>query len=82
MKKVKKVVGVKFQFPSNGKDFPNGIGIIDMSAIGTVSIPFKREGLSEQVLFYLQRNSFLVSIPFKREGLSELEGYLCLTKKG
>ncbi len=38
-----------------------------------VSIPFKREGLSERKETDYSRDPFcLVSIPFKREGLSEL----------
>ena len=36
-----------------------------------VSIPFKREGLSERIFFCLVIVVFFVSIPFKREGLSE-----------
>ena len=37
-----------------------------------VSIPFKREGLSELTGFSTDRVLVCVSIPFKREGLSEL----------
>ena len=38
-----------------------------------VSIPFKREGLSEQMKTYsFFKGNLKVSIPFKREGLSEL----------
>ena len=37
-----------------------------------VSIPFKREGLSEPFLFCSGIQRANVSIPFKREGLSEL----------
>ena len=37
-----------------------------------VSIPFKREGLSEPILLSTQVEDLkIVSIPFKREGLSE-----------
>ena len=36
-----------------------------------VSIPFKREGLSEQLVNKPLRIVTFVSIPFKREGLSE-----------
>ena len=37
-----------FQFPSNGKDFPNLLeGIPSTATDRRVSIPFKREGLSE-----------------------------------
>ena len=44
----------KFQFPSNGKDFPNlEGGVLRQAAARTVSIPFKREGLSEQMLYLL-----------------------------
>ena len=37
----------KFQFPSNGKVFPNFKHIPEISLPMKVSIPFKREGLSE-----------------------------------
>ena len=37
-----------FLFPSNGKDFLNQVESNDAPAPGIVSIPFKREGLSEQ----------------------------------
>ncbi len=61
-----------FQFPSNGKVFPNWEDMRPLKRGRTVSIPFKREGLSEQELQeeYEVKVSF-VSIPFKREGLSE-----------
>ena len=36
-----------FQFPSNGKDFQNGINGFTALYTYRVSIPFKREGLSE-----------------------------------
>ncbi len=40
--------------------------------IYNVSIPFKREGLSERyALSFSPFSPILVSIPFKREGLSE-----------
>ncbi len=45
---------VKFQFPSNGKVFPNNGEFLRESHSTRVSIPFKREGLSEQ---YEQRRS-------------------------
>ena len=39
-----------FQFPSNGKGFPNGAGWFPLSVeFSSVSIPFKRERLSEHV---------------------------------
>ena len=37
----------EFQFPSNGKDFPNLKLKRNDAKPQTVSIPFKREGLSE-----------------------------------
>ena len=63
-----------FQFPSNGKVFLNlndSLAEVE-TARKNVSIPFKREGLSEPKpeKKSVGRNS--VSIPFKREGLSEL----------
>ncbi len=39
-----------FQFPSNGKGFPNEIKFKIVETAEWVSIPFKRERLSEQVL--------------------------------
>ena len=45
-----------FQFPSNGKDFPNKIYSIWNPAEGQVSIPFKREGLSEHLAGLLTGN--------------------------
>ena len=40
-------VSIEFQFPSNGKDFPNEASSSVPHPIIPVSIPFKREGLSE-----------------------------------
>ena len=37
-----------FQFPSNGKVFPNSRGNLGCSGNNFVSIPFKREGVSER----------------------------------
>ena len=94
-------VTITFQFPSNGKDFPNklylplrvaftnkfqfpsnGKGLSELKlfmpqpTIQKVSIPFKREGLSERwTLMAILISVTRVSIPFKREGLSELLGY-------
>ena len=40
----------QFQFPSNGKDFPNFSFVVAWVWMGVeVSIPFKREGLSELI---------------------------------
>ena len=64
---------VVFQFPSNGKDFPNVLATFGMAGCDEVSIPFKREGLSERVVTASEpEEETFVSIPFKREGLSEL----------
>ena len=42
-----------------------------------VSIPFKREGLSEpEAVDYMLLQGLSVSIPFKREGLSELPPFI------
>ena len=61
-----------FQFPSNGKGFPNNYTNKSENRATGVSIPFKREGLSELALFVsLAVVGCGVSIPFKREGLSE-----------
>ena len=67
----------KFQFPSNGKDFPNTGRLGCDGNVWCVSIPFKREGLSEQWMgVYPRWRRIIVSIPFKREGLSELNDLL------
>ena len=61
-----------FQFPSNGKGFPN-LGCLAVAACDEkVSIPFKRERLSERKKLSLVVLKKFVSIPFKRERLSEL----------
>jgi len=51
-----------FQFPSNGKDFPNIVlyPIYPARFVG-VSIPFKREGLSERTIdcmIFIEYSSF------------------------
>ena len=64
-----------FQFPSNGKDFPNAKRkrlAQKAEVLKRVSIPFKREGLSELETYHAAGVWKKVSIPFKREGLSEL----------
>ena len=46
---VKEIHTTEFQFPSNGKVFPNVIKIkTSHSTRNSVSIPFKREGISER----------------------------------
>ena len=64
----------RFQFPSNGKGFPNvNCHLSQSSGGGKFSIPFKRERLSELLdKVAIARLSDSVSIPFKRERLSEL----------
>ncbi len=64
---------ILFQFPSNGKVFPNCFTQKPRPGCLLVSIPFKREGLSERVDVRRAAagNGNTVSIPFKREGLSE-----------
>ena len=62
----------EFQFPSNGKVFPNCQAVSSFFRFNKVSIPFKREGVSE-LKWPGGIEAFLsVSIPFKREGVSEL----------
>ena len=64
---------IMFQFPSNGKHFQNEELIDTIVTDDKVSIPFKREALSEQKTKLKTDSIFgLVSIPFKREALSEL----------
>ena len=63
-----------FQFPSNGKVFPNSGNAYVTTEGLNVSIPFKREGLSELNKDVLDGMAVAVSIPFKREGLSERVG--------
>ena len=69
--KVSECPELKFQFPSNGKGFPNEMDVVKMFFRILVSIPFKRERLSEHSQFFHQRLLTRVSIPFKRERLSE-----------
>ena len=67
-------VKVRFQFPSNGKAYLNFIvDLRERNRMLCVSIPFKRESVSEQVQRGLGGQSCweLVSIPFKRESVSE-----------
>ena len=46
---IEKKFGIEFQFPSNGKVFPNGEKKPhSFPFLPSVSIPFKREGISEQ----------------------------------
>ena len=67
----------KFQFPSNGKVFPNSGGSYDTTTEVLVSIPFKREGVSElnKCRGDISSRYLMVSIPFKREGVSEQMNY-------
>ena len=65
----------KFQFPSNGKAYLNrntNIGL--MPKRDCVSIPFKRESVSEPKNERIANAAEVnVSIPFKRESVSERE---------
>ena len=63
-----------FQFPSNGKGFPNRKDkFAKLLRSAKVSIPFKRERLSELEIRKIDKDDDWneVSIPFKRERLSE-----------
>ena len=66
---------VEFQFPSNGKVYLNKFEAVPTNfPTDRVSIPFKREGVSEPVMILTTILWIIVSIPFKREGVSELTG--------
>ena len=68
----------EFQFPSNGKDFPNGYWS-HYEGVGqpSVSIPFKREGLSEQTYDEFGVDPILM-FQFPANGMGFLnEHYLC-----
>ena len=66
------VIREEFQFPSNGKGFPNWLQGFEAVLSERVSIPFKRERLSEPIhISELTPEVRSVSIPFKRERLSE-----------
>ena len=72
-----------FQFPSNGKAYLNTTAVMaaDDNEI-EVSIPFKRESISElSQVTILQHKDLLVSIPFKRESISELLSFTLMLKK-
>ena len=64
----------KFQFPSNGKVYLDFQTYALTDGKDSVSIPFKREGVSGPRLAVQQSfETHYVSIPFKREGVSGLE---------
>ena len=69
----KKFTGDGFQFPSNGKAFPNRKTVERMAEVYNrfnslqTGRHFRTSAPSGQRRFFLQ-----VSIPFKREGISEL----------
>ena len=50
----------------------------DAACLSQVSIPFKREGVSERIWHITPEGyeRYVVSIPFHREGVSELAGHL------
>ena len=60
----------KFQFPSNGKAYPKGFWKSIKREYGLVSIPFKRESVSKD-LVNKKRDGRQFSIPFKRESVSK-----------
>ena len=60
-----------FQFPSNGKAYLNETGLDISDVLGSVSIPFKRESVSELETGFGTIRHTRVSIPFKRESVSE-----------
>ena len=71
-----------FRFPSNGKAFLNAkagwvYNLVEETE--RVSIPFKREGVSERQAGKTWKEALhlVVSIPFKREGVSELARTVC-----
>ena len=69
-KELKKAVeedGKPFQFPSNGKDFPNRKKKVTTTKV-TVSIPFKREGLSEHTRLVLTEKGILIMFQFPSNG--------------
>ena len=66
-----KSANVPFQFPSNGKDFPNSIiksAVVTNDPSISVSIPFKREGLSERQLNRRKKNNGLAMFQFPSNG--------------
>ena len=75
----------EFQFPSNGKGFPNEDVTLKSKELFLilVSIPFKRERLSEHAIkLELQESAYKFSIPFKRERLSETSIYFSNIRLG
>ena len=73
-------IPLTFQFPSNGKVYHKALLFAPVATTtaeeGEVSIPFKREGVSQAILSaHTGANLEKVSIPFKREGVSqEIQG--------
>ena len=74
---------IKFQFPSNGKDFPN-LGFSYPTKMDIAMFQFPSNGKdfpnALTLIFTIVFTSF-VSIPFKREGLSERKGFECGTHR-
>ena len=69
---VKAIEKNMFQFPSNGKAYLNTKeGQAWIAALEKVSIPFKRESVSELFIMQNITKKGHVSIPFKRESVSE-----------
>ena len=60
-----------FQFPSNGKDFPNAFKPNLLPGLGWFQFPSNGKDFPNAYLEVIDFEPFKVSIPFKREGLSE-----------
>ena len=72
LKKIKTAFASMFQFPSNGKVYLNLDVRTRVGGRVCVSIPFKRESISERGKSKVNLASTCqVSIPFKRESISE-----------
>ena len=64
--------GKRFQFPSNGKAYPKDQKAVNAQETANVSIPFKRESVSQGNATKLNKEEGpKVSIPFKRESVSQ-----------
>ena len=64
---------MQFLFPSTGTAFPNGCLCAGSQGFVCVSIPFNRDGVSEQADGELDEPESCqeISIPFNRDGVSE-----------
>ena len=62
----------EFQFPSNGKVFPNTCVIDHVCVVSKFQFPSNGKVFPNVCFRHFRHRHFRVSIPFKREGLSEL----------